>query len=91
MPIKKLSESIRGLEKHPTLGAMFLLGKIQNKWEEIVGKDVYNATAVLNIKEKRIYIKCKNPTWKNELFYQKKQILKKIKQQTSDIEEIIFI
>ena len=78
----KLSDSISHLVKKKQLGAMVLVGQIQNNWENIVGKTIKEATTIVKIENKTIYIKCKNPTWKNELFYQKEELLKKIKQKT---------
>tara|TARA_B100001123_G_C14609431_1_gene749256 strand:+ start:223 stop:504 length:282 start_codon:yes stop_codon:yes gene_type:complete len=82
MPITKISDSITSLLENKNFGQMFLLGQVQNQWETIVGKTIKNATTVTKIQNKTIYIKCKNTTWKNELFYQKNELLKKIKKQT---------
>ena len=82
MPITKLSKSISTLIQKKNMGSMILLGNIQNKWGEIVGPGIKEATAVVKIENKTVYIKCKNPTWKNELFYQKNEILKAIQKQT---------
>ena len=82
MPITKISDSITGLLENKNFGQMFLLGQIQNQWEKIVGESIKNATTITKIQNKTIYIKCKNATWKNELFYQKNELLKKIQKQT---------
>tara|TARA_B100000959_G_C14877997_1_gene581270 strand:+ start:767 stop:1048 length:282 start_codon:yes stop_codon:yes gene_type:complete len=82
MSITKLSESIFTLTHKNNLGKMLLLGQIQNQWEKIVGPAIKEATSVVKIEKGTIYIKCKNPTWKNELFYQKTELLKKIKEET---------
>jgi predicted nucleic acid-binding Zn ribbon protein len=78
MPITKLSTSIENVLKNKNFGLSLLLGKLQNEWEKIVGSNINGATKITDIKNKTIYIKCKNPTWKNELFYQKNELLKKI-------------
>ena len=82
MPTIKLSDSITNLIRNKNFGEMFLLGQIQNKWVQIVGKAIKEATLVTKIQNKTIYIKCKNSTWKNELFYQKKELLEKIQKNT---------
>ena len=82
MPTIKLSDSITNLIRNKNFGEMFLLGQIQNKWDQIVGKAIKEATIVTKIQNKTIYIKCKNSTWKNELFYQKKELLEKIQKNT---------
>ena len=82
MPTIKLSDSITNLIRNKNFGEMFLLGQIQNNWDQIVGKAIKEATIVTKIQNKTIYIKCKNSTWKNELFYQKKELLEKIQKNT---------
>ena len=82
MPITKLSTSIENVLKNKNFGLALLLGKLQNEWEKIVGPNVNGATKITDIKNKTIYIKCKNSTWKNELFYQKKELLEKIQKNT---------
>ena len=82
MPTIKLSDSITNLIRNKNFGEMFLLGQIQNKWDQIVGKAIKEATIVTKIQNKTIYIKCKNSTWKNELFYQKNELLEKIQKNT---------
>ena len=93
MPTIRLSKSISTLIQKKNLGSMVLLGNIQNKWEKIVGTGIKNATKVVKIENKTIYIKCKNPTWKNELFYQKEEILKSIQKETekNTIQKIYLI
>ena len=68
-----------------------LFGELENNWENIVGKKINKATKIIKIENKKLFIKCKNPAWKNELQYQKKEILKKLNQTTSQIEKIVLI
>ena len=63
---------------------------IKNEWKEIVGKPIGQATSPIKIENQKLYIKCKNPTWKTELQYQKKELLIKINQNTK-IKDIILI
>ena len=86
----KLSQSINHLLKQTKFTPLFI-GNLQNKWSTIVGSKIADATEVVKIQNKTLYIKCKNPTWKNELQYQKKEILKKINQQTNKVDKIILI
>ena len=46
---------------------------------------------IIKVKNKTIYIKCKNPSWKNELQYQKEELLKKINKHTNKIKNIVLI
>ena len=86
----KLSHSISGLFKQKTYSPL-IFGELENNWENIVGKKINKATKIIKIENKTIFIKCKNPTWKNELQYQKKEILNKLNQATSQIEKIVLI
>ena len=71
----------------------FLLGNLQLQWEKITGKTIATATEPIKIEKKTLYIKCKNPTWRNEINFQKKEIIKKINTTTQKktINKIILI
>ena len=86
----KLSKSISNLLNKDSFSPLFL-GDLENKWEQVVGKKISEATKIVKIQNKTIYIKCKNPSWKNELQYQKKEILNKIKKETNKIKNIVLI
>lgn len=88
----KLSNSINSLFKNKTTHHMFLIGSLQNKWKKTVGTHIGSATTPIKLENNTLYVKCKNPTWKNELQYQKKELLKKInKTQTKKIKDIILL
>ena len=86
----KLSHSISSLLKQKTFSPL-IFGELENNWENIVGKKINKATKIIKIENKTLFIKCKNPTWKNELQYQKKEILNKLNQATPQIEKIVLI
>ena len=86
----KLSQSISSLLKQKNFSPL-IFGELENNWEKIVGERISRATKIVKIENKTLYIKCKNPTWKNELQYQKKEILNKLNQETSQIEKIVLI
>ena len=86
----RLSQSISNLFKHKKFNPL-MFGELENNWENIVGKKIKKATKIIKIENKTLFIKCKNPTWKNELQYQKKEILNKINQATTQIEKIVLI
>tara|TARA_B100000900_G_C20197877_1_gene560574 strand:- start:146 stop:412 length:267 start_codon:yes stop_codon:yes gene_type:complete len=86
----KLSHSISSLLKHKNFSPL-IFGEIENNWEKIVGKKIYKATKIIKVENKTLFIKCKNPTWKNELQYQKKEILNKLNHATSQIKKIVLI
>ena len=86
----KLSQSISGLLKQTKFSPLFI-GNLQNQWEKIVGSKIANVTDVIKIQNNTLYIKCKNPTWKNELQFQKNELLKKIQKETKKVKNIILI
>ena len=86
----KLSQSISSLLKQKNFSPL-IFGELENNWEKIVGERISRATKIVKIENKTLYIKCKNPTWKNELQYQKKEILNKLNQETSQIKKIVLI
>lgn len=86
----KLSQSISSLLKQKNF-SLLILGELENNWENIVGERISKSTKIVKIENKTLFIKCKNPTWKNELQYQKKEILNKLNQETSQIEKIVLI
>ena len=87
----KLSNSIDSLFNNPKTIQMFLIGTLETKWKKIVGKHIGKATRPIKINNNKLYLKCKNPTWKNELQYQKKELLIKINKTTTTIKDIILI
>ena len=86
----KLSQSISSLLKQKNFSPL-IFGELENNWENIVGERISKSTKIVKIENKTLFIKCKNPTWKNELQYQKKEILKKLNQATTQIEKIVLI
>ena len=85
----KLSDAINELLN--TTNKNFLLGNIQFKWEQIIGKNIAQATEPVKIENKTIYIKCKTPSWRQEINFQKREMLKKIQNNTNKINKIILI
>tara|TARA_Y100001970_G_C14064414_1_gene765907 strand:- start:272 stop:538 length:267 start_codon:yes stop_codon:yes gene_type:complete len=86
----KLSTAINQFLNSSKASHMLALGKLQNDWVNIVGQHIAESTAPSKIVDGRLYIICKNPTWKTELQYQKKELLIKINQSIK-IKDIILI
>ena len=86
----KLSTAITGFLNNPKTNQILLIGTLQNNWKKIVGEPIGQATAPIKIENQKLYIKCKNPTWKTELQYQKKELINKISK-TTKIKDIILI
>ena len=67
---KTLTET--GIEKHIEKGNAMLL------WSSIVGKKIDKETETKSIKNGVLTVKASNPIWRNELMFQKKDIIQKI-------------
>ena len=86
----KLSKSIEKLIKNSNRSQQYLFGYLDYKWDDVVGKTISNVTVLHAIKNDTIYIKCKNATWKNELYFHKKELIKKIQKTAPTINHIVF-
>ena len=86
----KLSKAIEKYFENQETNTM-LFGTIDHQWKIIVGEKIFKATKVIKIENKKIFIKCKNPAWKQELQFQKKELINKIQQHTKQIKDIIII
>ena len=62
-------------------------------WKEIVGKTVSTATEAKKVENGVLLIKTQSPTWRQELYMQKKEIIKKINRKIGSkaIKEIRFL
>ncbi|MDP7465214.1 MAG: DUF721 domain-containing protein [Candidatus Marinimicrobia bacterium] len=65
---------------------------ISAAWTGIVGKTISNNTEIKSIKNGKITIKTANPIWRNELIFQKEDLLSRLKEEEPElnIKEIEF-
>ena len=65
---------------------------INKTWNKIVGKTISKQTEITSIKNGKIIIKTSNPIWRNELTFQKEDLLKRLKKEEPkiNIKEIEF-
>ena len=65
---------------------------IKKSWEKIVGESISKKTEIISCKNGKIIIKTTNPVWRNELTFQKHDLLIKIKKEEPElnITEIVF-
>ena len=61
-------------------------------WTNIVGKTISKNTEIKSINNGKITIKTSNPIWRNELIFQKKDLLRRLKEEEPklNIKEIEF-
>ena len=65
---------------------------IQKTWKKVVGELIYKNTEIKNYKDKKLSIKVSNPIWRNELFFQKEELIEKLNKSNPnhEIKEIFF-
>ena len=65
---------------------------INKSWIKIVGKTISKNTEITNLKNGKITIKTSNPIWRNELIFQKEDLLNRLKKEEPalNIKEIDF-
>ncbi|SVB21343.1 uncharacterized protein METZ01_LOCUS174197 [marine metagenome] len=57
---------------------MVTQGKAITLWPKVVGKEISKVTEATYLKKGVMFIKTENPSWRNELMFQKEDIMKKI-------------
>ena len=65
---------------------------LNKTWNKIVGKTISKNTEIANINNGKIIIKTTNPIWRNELTFQKEDLLNRLKKEEpmTNIKEIEF-
>ena len=58
---------------------------LNKTWNKIVGKTISKNTEIVNIKHGKITIKTTTPIWRNELTFQKEELLNKLKKEEPEL------
>jgi len=58
---------------------------LNKSWNKIVGKTISKKTEIASIKNGKIIIKTTNPVWRNELTFQKEELLNRLKKEEPEI------
>jgi len=58
---------------------------LNKTWNKIVGKTISKNTEITRIKNGKIIIKTSNPIWRNELTFQKEDLLNRLKKEEPEI------
>lgn len=75
----KLGDAINALFKQEKLDVKMSRFAVKNGWEEIAGKMIANHTTSISFDEqKNMYLQLDSSVVKNEVMYEKEQLLKKI-------------
>jgi predicted nucleic acid-binding Zn ribbon protein len=76
-------EKLLGAGKSP-LAQDFQRYRLKNEWEKIVGHTIASKSSPLAYTNWRLYIWVVNSAWMNQLFYARKEIIKKINSEMGD-------
>ena len=82
---RSLKFSLNELLNNKEIKKSFNQGKIENVWHSSVGQSISNNTTVLNFKNNILLIKADTPVWRNELTFQKADILNKLNEKLEGI------
>ena len=90
---RSIKNSIDMFFEKETTKPMYTMGLLVNIWEKEVGLSIKNNTKIIAYKNKTLIIKTTTPIWKNELLFQKEQLLTKLNtnQNKTIIKDIKFI
>ena len=58
---------------------------LNKTWNKIVGKTISKNTEIAGIKNGKITIKTSNPIWRNDLTFQKEDLLNRLKKEEPEI------
>jgi len=76
--VKKLESAIKALLENLGIAQKILENQVLYEWPSIVGKRIGEVTKAEKIEGKTLFIKVTHSTWRNELLFHKKDIIKKI-------------
>lgn len=62
-------------------------------WNDVVGKKLSSVTSVGFLRRGKLYIHVKTPSWRNELIFLKRAIIKRLNENAGDevVKDIIFL
>ncbi|MBT5955976.1 MAG: DUF721 domain-containing protein [Candidatus Marinimicrobia bacterium] len=90
---RSIKESLLEILGEEKLKPAFEKGNISNLWQESVGTSINENTTIKSFKNGILIIKTKTPVWRNELLFQKNDIMTKInlKLEKNKIKDIRFL
>ena len=91
--MQKLKKAIKNVVKDSGIDKALKQESAVFLWKEIVGKTISTVTDAKKVENGVLLIKTQSPTWRQELYMQKKEIIKKINRKIGSraIKEIRFI
>ena len=75
--MEKLKTALEKTLKEAGAQKMVTKGKAITLWSKVAGKEISKATEATHIEKGVLFVKTKSPAWRNELMFQKEEIVKK--------------
>ena len=90
---RSIKESLVEILSNEKLKPAFDKGNISIYWKEAVGASINENTTIKSFKNGILIVKTKTPVWRNELLFQKKEIVQKLnsKLEKNKIKDIRFL
>ena len=90
---RSIKDSLTEILSNEKLKPAFEKGKISSCWKESVGVLINENTSIKSFKNGILIIKTKTPVWRNELLFQKMDIIQKLnsKLEKNKIKDIRFL
>lgn len=83
--MKKLEFAIKALLENLGIEQTVLENQVLLMWPILVGKRIAEVTTVEKFENKTLFIKVAHSVWRNELLFQKKEIIKKINKKVGKV------
>ena len=74
----KLKTALESTLKETGSQEMVIQGKAITLWSKAAGKEINKVTEATDLQKGVMFIKTENSSWRNELMFQKEEIIKKI-------------
>lgn len=89
---KKISAVVGDMCQSLGLSEAYQQYKTLQIWKSVVGETIASATSIERFTSGQLFIKVRNPAWRMELNFRKKDILAKLNSELENlqVEEIIF-
>lgn len=89
---RKISEVVCDMCRNMGMADAYRQYKTLQIWNSVVGEGISGETVIERFYEGQLFIRVKNPAWRMELNFRKKEIKRKLNEALKDtmVEEIIF-
>jgi predicted nucleic acid-binding Zn ribbon protein len=83
-----LTKSLRGLR----IDRRIKEESIVLNWNRVVGERIASKTNPVKVRDSILFVRVENASWRNELFFMKRKIIKELNQSVKDnvIKDIVF-